>query len=220
MAMTVGRYMGLMVALLATAGCHTLWPHQPLTEPIPYVGADGRVEYDTAPPHALPNPIVIHSPNHDLLWEGVVDVVEDYFRIQREDRVRQVGNVLVEGSIETYPVTGATVLEPWRKDAVGARNRWESTFQSIRRLGFIRVIPSGSAYLIEVQVQKELEDVERPERATAGSIQFRESLDRRGGAGGALAQPPATLGWIGLGRDLALEQRILADLQARFGASG
>ncbi len=148
-----------------------------------------------------------------------MDVVDDYFRIHSEDRVRQIGNVLVEGKIQTYPLTGATVLEPWRKDSVGAANRWESTFQSVRRLGLVRVIPTSGGNLVEVQVQKELENLERPERATAttAAVKFDKSLDR---LPASLDQPPRQLGWIGVGRDGALEQRILADLQARFGVGG
>ncbi len=165
------------------------------------------------------NPLFIPASNQEVFWEGLVDVVDDYFRIHSEDRVRQIGNVLVEGKIQTYPLTGATVLEPWRKDSVGAANRWESTFQSVRRLGLVRVIPTSGGNLVEVQVQKELENLERPERATAttAAVKFDKSLDR---LPASLDQPPRQLGWIGVGRDGALEQRILADLQARFGVGG
>ncbi|MDH3718454.1 MAG: hypothetical protein OES79_10085 [Planctomycetota bacterium] len=207
--------LGVVCALL---GCHPLalsemavteiWD-EPQWDP---VGQGGVVAVSMVGP----NPIAIPATNQEVFWESLVDVVDDYFRIQSEDRVRQVGNVLVEGKIQTYPLTGATVLEPWRRDSVGAANRWESTFQSIRRFGVFRVIPTAGGYLVEVQVQKELEDVQRPERATAttAAIEFKESQDR---IEDSLDQPPRTLGWIVVGRDLALEQRILADLQARFG---
>ena len=155
----------------------------------------------------LPNPMVIHASRQEILWSRLVDVVDDYFR---------TGDVLVEGRIETFPLTGASVLEPWRKDSIGASNRWESTFQTIRRIAHVRVIPTAGGYLVGVQVEKQLEDLQRPQhaRATTETIENKESLDR---LEEGLSQPPRTLGWIGLGRDVALEQRILRDLRAQFG---
>ena len=103
-------------------------------------------------PPAIANPTVIPANNPELFWEGLADVIDDYFRIKREDRVREVGDVLVEGRLETHPLTGATVLEPWRKDSVGAANRLESTLQTIRRIGYVRVVPTTGGYLVELQV--------------------------------------------------------------------
>ena len=82
------------------------------------------------------------------------------------------------------------------------------------------MIPTAGGYLVEVQVQKELEDLPRPERARAATsaVAFAETLDRLTQDG--LTDPPETLGWIVVGRDLALEQRILSDLERRFGLGG
>jgi hypothetical protein len=159
--------------------------------------------------------------DREFLWNELVATVEQFgFRIEREERVRQVGDVLVEGRIETFPVDSPTLLEPWRRGSPAGYERLESTLQSIRRRASLRVIPTGGGFLIEAVVVKELEDVNRPEQATVGEATFRHD--------GSLVRPeetaesggPVTLGWIPLGRDLVLEQAILAEAQARIGGMG
>ena len=163
----------------------------------------------------LPNPLEIPVSDREFVWNEIVDTVDDYFDIAREDRVRLVGNVLTEGKIETYPQTGASLLEIWRKDAVPGFELWHSTFQSIRRQALVRVSPSQAGYGVQVVVRKELEDLASPEMATAGGIvrRYDDSLLRPQGRQVSKAE---TLGWIPQGRDVALEQKILADLFARM----
>jgi hypothetical protein len=149
----------------------------------------------------------------------LVDVLDDYFRIAHEDRVRQVGEVLTEGRIDTFPRTGATVLEPWRKDSVGRFQRWEATLQTIRRRAQARVIPSAGGFLVEVIVEKEQEALDRPEHATAASAGLRlgETIDNQPRV--SLTDDPHTLGWVPLGRDVILEQAILMELTRRIGTA-
>jgi hypothetical protein len=143
-------------------------------------------------------------------------VVSDYFPIAREQQVRRSGEAWSEGRIETAYQGGATWLEPFRKDSVGRFNRWESTFQTIRRSAVVRVIPDANGYLVEVVVQKEIEDLPHPERATAGAATFlnNESLptQRAGDVSRTLSSPR----WLPLGRDPALEAKMLADVHARL----
>jgi hypothetical protein len=108
-----------------------------------------------------PNQIHVPVANRDFTWEQIVDVVDDYFTIQRERQVQIVGDVLTEGRIDTLPRIGATILEPHREDSVGRYNRWESTFQTIRRTATVRVIPDATGYLIDVSVQS-LEEAAAP----------------------------------------------------------
>ncbi len=178
----------------------------------------------------LPNPLAVPVVDEDCAWDQIADVVSDYFTIAREQPARR-GEVLAEGRIETAPQSGATWLEPHRGDSVGAFNRWESTFQTIRRRALVRVVPDASGYNIEVNVEKEIEDQPRPQQATAGAATFRNDNSlpsRRAELVGATGASPlsrrgqenrATLSspyWIPLGRDPALEQRILADIHARL----
>lgn len=167
------------------------------------------------PASPLPNPLEIPVDNHEFVWNELVNTVDDYFPIEREERVRLVGNVLTEGRIETKAVFGATSFEFFRRDSTPGFERWHGTFQSIRRRAEVRVLPGSSGYGINVVVRKELEDVSRPEMASVGSVVQRHdgTLVRPGGASVA---PPKNLGWIPIGRDVALEQKILADLHARF----
>jgi hypothetical protein len=167
-------------------------------------------------PIASENPALLPNLDRDLLWQHLVDVVDDYFTIDREEPVRLIGNVLTEGRIDTFPEIGSTYFEPWRRDSANSYEKLESTLQTIRRQATVRVIPTAGGYLADVTVFKELEDLARPEHATTGAATLRHdtSLDR-------VVQPigdqPVLKGWIPLGRDLALEQRILAQLRNRLG---
>ena len=169
------------------------------------------------PPVLLNNPALVPVMDRDLVWEQVVDVVDDYFKIEHEERVRLVGDILTEGHLETYPCTGSTFFEPWKGDTVNRYERLESTLQSIRRRAAVRVIPAEGGFSIDVAVFKELEDVLRPDTGSvskAHSLRNDNSMRRKSASVGG---EPITVGWIPLGRDTALEQQILAQIQARLG---
>jgi hypothetical protein len=160
------------------------------------------------------NPAFVPASNHQLVWETVVDVVDDYFEIEREDPVRVEGGVATEGRLDTFPVDPPTVFEPWRPDSGSAFNKWEDTLQSTRCRAVVRVRPDRGGYWVNVVVYKELENLGRPALASAGAATFRNdtSLTR---VVDPSSDAEAQLGWVGLGRDTALEQRIVAEIQAR-----
>jgi hypothetical protein len=163
------------------------------------------------------NPLLVPVPEREFVWNQLVDALDDYFQIAREERVRDAGGVLLEGRIDTRPSIGSTVLEPWRNDATPGFEKLHGTLQSIRRTAQMRVIPSEGGYLVELAVYKELEDVLQPEFSTVGGVTLRHdnSLDRTEEAYGQEVKQLSP-GWIPLGRDVALEQQILADIQARL----
>lgn len=165
------------------------------------------------------NPLLLPIRDPFYLWEGLVDVVDDYFRIEREEPVKVIGDTLTEGRLDTYPRVGSTLLEPWLHDSADEYEKVESTLQSIRRTAQIRVTPSEGGFLVEVAVYKELEDVKRPAHATAGAATFRTegSLTR---VVSPIGEQEVNQGWIPLGRDRALEQRMLAHLQERLQVQG
>ncbi|MFZ5831652.1 MAG: hypothetical protein ACOY3P_16320 [Planctomycetota bacterium] len=169
-----------------------------------------------APPTLYENPMLVSARDPALVWETVVDVVDDYFRIDREDPLRQLGGLQTDGILETFPQVGATLLEPWHQDSADRYQRLESTLQSIRRVGRVRVTPAGGGYWIEVAVFKQLEDCAQPAQSTAGAATFRydDTLTR---VVNPVAEVEVTQGWIDQGRDPALEQRLLAELAARLG---
>lgn len=175
------------------------------------------------PPSAMPraklaqNPMYVPLSDREVLWNELVDTIDNYFRIQREERVRLVGGVLTEGQIETSYQPGATVFEPWRQDSSPGFERTYATLQSIRRRAVAYVRPQcDGGYLIEVAVYKELEDLSQPEHSTVSleSLRHDGSLNR---PQQELRSGPTTLGWIPVGRDTALEQRILTELRQRLG---
>ena len=159
--------------------------------------------------------VYLQAGNPDLLFDQMVDVLDDYFRIEREDRIRRVGSIITEGRIDTYPQVGATLLEPHRFDSIGWFNRLESTFQSVRRHAHVRLIPTEGGYMADVVVFKELEDVSWPEHTTAGAATFRydAALD---GESEDISGEPRSLGWIPQGRDTVLEQQIIAEIKERL----
>ena len=163
----------------------------------------------------LENPLFVGATDRDLLWNQLIDSIDTYFDIEREEQVKLAGDILTEGRIETVPRAAATLLEPWQWDATTRFDAWQATLQSIRLRALVRVLPAEGGYRIEVVVQKELEDVARPDRGTAGGAAMRHdgsiTRERKRGQNGSV-----TLGWIPLGRDISLEQRILADIQSRL----
>lgn len=163
------------------------------------------------------NPTFLSVSNHECLWENVVDIVDDYFAIEREEPVRLVGNIVTEGRLDTFPAVGSTLFEPWRGDSADPYEKLESTLQSIRRRAVVRAIPAERGFWIDVAVFKELEDVVGADPASAGSATFRHNttLTR---VVNPVDQQEINDGWIPRGRDPALEQRILEQLLARMGA--
>lgn len=163
-----------------------------------------------------PNPLYVRVNNPDAAWETIAREASRYFPIRTEQRVQQAGAMLTEGRIETQWASGSTIFEPWRRDSAGGFNRWLSTLQTLRRRAIIRVIPAASGYEIDVRVDKQLEDLNRPERASAGAASIRNDTalptDRV-----TPVDPIRESGrWIDIGRDEALEQRILNRLSSRL----
>lgn len=196
------RFTAIVLLSLAASGC-TVTP--PVTNP---AWQTTNVLHD--------NPALLPVADPELAWEAVVDVVDDYFKIEREEPARMVGNVATQGRLDTFPTIGSTLFEPWHGDSVGPYERLESTLQSIRRYARVRVIPARGGYLVDVAVFKELEDVVRPAHSTAGAATFRydSSLTR---VVNPVGEQEIHKGWIPMGRDTALEQQIVEQLVSRMG---
>jgi hypothetical protein len=168
------------------------------------------------PAAAYANPVFIPVADPLCAWETTVAVVSDYFRIEREEPVRLVGNTLIEGSIVTAPEVSPTAFEPWRHDTADPEQRIENTLQSMRRRAVVRVIPAQGGHWVDLAVFKELEDVVRPEQATAGAATFRYD-DSLVGIVNPITGQQITKGWIPRGRDTSLEQYMIAHLLSRCG---
>ena len=163
----------------------------------------------------IENPMTIPVRDRDFLWSILVDTVEDYFPIQSEERIQLVGNTLTEGYLKTAPNDAATMFEPWRKDNVAGFDQLHATLQTIQRHAEVYVRPNRDGFRIEIIVHKLLEDLPRPEYSTIGGATLRHSAShtRPQQANG---NKQTRLGWIPQGRDVALEQAMLQDLQQRM----
>jgi hypothetical protein len=196
-------------------------------------GCRSTPEYDTqyacppgyAPVQAAPvqpvgavysNPVFVPIADPQCAWEAIVDVVDDYFRIEHEDPVRVAGNSATDGNLTTFADVSPTVFEPWRRSTIDPAQRVENTMQTMRRWARVHVSPAQGGYMVEVAVFKELEDVVRPEHATAGAATFRYD-DTLTGIVNPIAGERVALGWIPRGRDPTMEQHIISHLLSRCG---
>ncbi len=195
----------VLASLLCLAGCQGGL----LRAPFPGSGPPPKA------PSLLANPLQVPDMDQEFFWNQIVDTVDDYFQIDSETRMVKTGDQWLEGRIKTFPEIGATYLEPWRKDALPGFQRLQSSLQTIRRTGDIRVIPNGAGYQVQVAVLKDLEDVDRSLSGADGSAAVRhDGAVVRTDA--ALLGLPITLDWIEQERDTELEQRILKEIYGRI----
>lgn len=174
---------------------------------------------DPAPPVFVPNPLELPEADDQFVWAQVVDTVDDYFRIAREQPVQRSKGLLLDGRLETSYQVGASILEPWRKDTTAGFERLQSTLQSIRRRAVVTLRATASGYTLEVVVQKEIEDTDRSQLAAEGNSSQRHDGTLLRHTNGR-TDGPRTLGWIPLGRDATLEQRLLHEIHGRVTQSG
>jgi hypothetical protein len=160
-----------------------------------------RVSEWVLPGQVAPNPLVVPSADFETVWKECVAVLDEYFEIASENRL--------SGTMVTQPMIGATLLEPWRGDSVGLSERFESTIQTMRRHARITVKPApGGGYLVKVEVFKELEDLTKPDRQSAGRAVFNNDFPTNR-TFEIVGPVPLPLQWIPRGRDPKLEQVIL-----------
>ena len=166
------------------------------------------------PEQFIPNPLELPPVNDQFVWSQVIDTVDDYFRISREQPVQNSSSYVLDGRVETSYRVGGSIWEPWRKDSTAGFEAVQSTLQSIRRKAVVTVRPRGAGYTVEVIVHKDLEDTDRTQYATETTATRRHdgTVVRQVDAA---ADSPQTLGWISQGRDTSLEQRILRDIFQR-----
>ncbi len=145
-------------------------------------------------------------------------MVDDYFRIKDEDAgSRRRATARPTAASRRFPQVSPTIFEPWRHDTVDPDQRVENTLQTMRRWAVVHVKPAQGGYTVDVAVFKELENVVRPEHATAGAATFRYDDTLTGVVNPDRRRADRHEGWIGRGRDTAMEQYIIANLLSRSG---
>ncbi|MDY3555421.1 hypothetical protein R5W24_004564 [Gemmata sp. JC717] len=179
-------------AALGPAGCATA---PPLDNPVTV----RRTEVE--------NPVLV-SPGQPTalsyreVFEKCVEVLDDYFDLNTPNPY--------EGRITTKPRVAPGYEQFWKAGNPDPRLRLLATFQSTRQTASVEIrAAERGGYLVYVVVDKELEDVPRPSRATIGNAVFQEAptVDRQVEV--VTPETAGNRGWIRTGRDYAFEQQIL-----------
>ncbi len=149
------------------------------------------------------NPVYVPlgPPSYGAVFEKTQSVLGDYFVIATANRY--------EGRVVTHPRVAPGYEQFFKAGSPDHQERLLATLQSIRHYAVVKINPADDGgFWIDVKVFKELEDVPRPLRATAGGAAFRSdvTLERQY----EVIDPNATsAGWIPIGQDEKLEQLIL-----------
>ena len=169
----------------------------------------------------LDNPVLVHAdpavtvenplyvplgpPAYNTVFEKTLDTLTKYFEIEYENRYGGFIKTFprVEPGLERYLLPGSPSFE----------ERLYATLQSIRYFAVVKIqVADDGGFWVDVRVFKELEDVPRPSRATAGTALFRSdpNVDR---TFEVIEPSSGETNWIPIGRDHCLEQAILQQIK-------
>lgn len=142
-----------------------------------------------------------------LVFDKTYDIVNEYFPIAYSNRF--------DGLITTEPLMTAGYFDGFglRLGYYNNYENWEATLQTIRRTAVVKITPADTGgYYIDVKVNKELEDLVRPQHGSAGAAIIRTDnpIERQYEV---ISPDFLTRGWIPFGQDHALEQVILKRLK-------
>lgn len=155
------------------------------------------------PAACVENPVYVPLGNtaYPVVFEKVIDVLDDYFEVSYSNRY--------DGRVETFPQIAPGYEQFWKPGNPDCRDRLEATWQTIRNRAIVLIQPADdTGYFIHVTVYKELEDLARPTKYTAGGATFRgiPTVERQY----EVVDPTVfQTNWIPRGRNCALEQLIL-----------
>jgi hypothetical protein len=156
----------------------------------------------------IENPVYIplgHDSYGQVFENVLATLIAEGFEIQEANRY--------DGRVEALPRIAPGVGLFFKPGSPSFRERLLATFQTYRHRVSVVIQPADSGgYFVEIVARKELEDLERPLRATAGASFFRNdnNVERQF----EVIDPTVVgSGWIYRGRDHALEQRIIDRLK-------
>ncbi len=159
---------------------------------------------------SIDNPIEVQTAEYDRVYEASVEVLRDYrFRLARQDRRF--------GRITTEPMTAASSLEPWHKDAVTKAQTDENTLNHQRRTVSVFIEPEGETDRYRLRVVAEWQRRQHPPQLLHTAA-FAHARYGRHGAGARTVTTESgerRSFWRPMGRDADLEQRLVYDILVR-----
>jgi hypothetical protein len=168
---------------------------------------DNPVTVGHNPNISVENPLYIPlgPPSYGIVFEKVLDTISEYFEVSYANRY--------DGRIVTYPRIAPGLEQPWRPGSPDFGQRLEATLQTLRHRAEISIQPApDGGYFVQVDVYKELEDLPKPIRSTAGAATFRDpiTIERQF----EVVDPTVfESNWIPLGHNACMEQAILQRLK-------
>jgi hypothetical protein len=189
---------GALAVMIAAGGCSATGPlldNPVLLRP----AATGPVE------NPVYVPLGASQTSYRKVFEQVIDVVDDYFDIAESN--------MYAGLIRTHPRVAPGLEQFFKPGSPDFDQRLLATLQSVRHYAVVKIDGArDGGYWVDVKVFNELENVERPLRATAGAAAFRSdtTLDREYEV---VEEAPHSGGWIPIGEDVKMEQEILARIK-------
>jgi len=187
------------LALLLGGGCHTV-PHSP-APPIGDTGPGGEVELN---PMYLP--FEASFKEYRRVFDSALSALHDLgFEIREAN--------FYAGHIETLPriVPGLGLF--WKPGNPDLHDRLAATMQTYRHRAIVAIEPAErGGYFLKAVVFKELEDLPRPVRATAGAAIFRNdnNVERQY----EVIDPTVfESNWMPRGRDSCIEQLLLQQIR-------
>jgi hypothetical protein len=192
---------GLGLVLAALGGCATGAllddPHSVNFDPLPQAQV-------VIPGNQVYIPLRSDSEGYERVFETVIQTfISHGFDIAESNRY--------DGRIYSKPRVAPGFGQPFKSGSPDCYERLLATFQSYRHRAVAKIEPaSNGGFFVQVTVFRELEDLPRPTRATAGAT-FRnyQTIERQFGV---IDPTVFESGWIPRGRDIGIEQAILAHL--------
>jgi hypothetical protein len=157
------------------------------------------------PPGAASSPVFLPQSvlGYPRVFEKSLDVIGDYFEID------PCGTNRYAGVIRTLPKIAPGIEQPWKPGSPSLYQRLLAFKQTIRHRAVVEIATGrDGGYFVDVKVFNELEDLAQPSRVTAGMATFRleTTVERQF----EVVEPGQfDTAWIPIGRDVALEQKIL-----------
>jgi len=138
----------------------------------------------------------------ETLWDSSLSVLRKFdFEPDRQDRTA--------GIIVTMPTTSAQWHEPWRQDVADGYSLAESSLHTMQRKATIRFVREET-WRLDVQVDVYRLSTPEAQVTTASSAIRSFSGDLPTVTGESVADSRSQRRWVHLGRDEAMESRLLS----------